>query len=349
MYFRKMNLIKILLQIISMPYRLITNLRNWFFNIGILKAYNSSITVISIGNLNMGGTGKTPHVAYLIEQFQDKNTAIISRGYKRKSSGLIEGCYHTHTASEIGDEPMELLRLFHGSKFKMIVISSRKKGLKYIENHQSKTDLIILDDGYQHRYAHRDLNILLTDYNKPFFDDAIIPLGTLREKKQNAKRADIILVTKCPSNIPKKIQNDFSRQISNYSTAKTFFTKIEYLGLINSNDKLEKIDNTKKYLLITGIANPQTIYEYLAKNKIHFEAKKYSDHHSFSKKEIQYIIKKSINYDAIITTEKDWMRLKETKLSEAISIEILRLSIGIKFVDSEQDNTFNNIIKSLIN
>jgi len=296
----------------------------------------------------MGGTGKTPHVAYLIEQFITKNTAVISRGYKRKSTGLIEGNHQTHTVRELGDEPMELLQLFHGPKFKMIVESSRKKALKYIEAQQSKTDLIILDDGYQHRYVHRDLNILLTDYNKPFFQDDIIPLGTLREIKENANRADVILVTKCPNNISEKIQNDFSSQISNYSTAKTFFTTIEYRGLINSNDELEQIDKTKKYLLITGIANPQPIYEYLAENKIHFAAKKYSDHHSFSKKEIQYIIKKSENCEAIITTEKDWMRLKETNLAEAISIEVLRLSIGIKFVDSEQDNTFNKLTKSLL-
>ena len=343
-----MNLITILLQILSTPYRLITGLRNRFFNIGILKTYISSIPVISIGNLSMGGTGKTPHVAYLIEQFITKNIAVISRGFKRKSTGLIEGDHQTHTALELGDEPMELLQLFHGPKFKMIVESSRKIALKYLEAHRSKTDLIILDDGYQHRYVHRDLNILLTDYNKPFFEDGIVPLGTLRESKGNANRADIILVTKCPNNITEKIQNDFSSQISNYSTAKTFFTTIEYRGLINSNEELEQIDNTKKYLLITGIANPQPIYEYLAENKIHFAAKKYSDHHNFSKKEIQYIIKKSENCDAIITTEKDWMRLKDTNLPRAISIEVLRLSIGIKFVDSEQDNTFNKITKSVI-
>mgnify|MGYP003385476699 CR=1 FL=1 len=343
-----MNLITILLRILSNPYRLVTDLRNRLFNIGILNTYASSIPVISIGNLSMGGTGKTPHVAYLIEQFITKNTAVISRGYKRKSTGLIEGNHQTHTVRELGDEPMELLQLFHGPKFKMIVESSRKKALKYIEAQQSKTDLIILDDGYQHRYVHRDLNILLTDYNKPFFQDDIIPLGTLREIKENANRADVILVTKCPNNISEKIQNDFSSQISNYSTAKTFFTTIEYRGLINSNDELEQIDKTKKYLLITGIANPQPIYEYLAENKIHFAAKKYSDHHSFSKKEIQYIIKKSENCEAIITTEKDWMRLKETNLAEAISIEVLRLSIGIKFVDSEQDNTFNKLTKSLL-
>ena len=343
-----MNLITILLRILSNPYRLVTDLRNRLFNIGILNTYASSIPVISIGNLSMGGTGKTPHVAYLIEQFITKNTAVISRGYKRKSTGLIEGNHQTHTVRELGDEPMELLQLFHGPKFKMIVESSRKKALKYIEAQQSKTDLIILDDGYQHRYVHRDLNILLTDYNKPFFQDDIIPLGTLREIKENANRADVILVTKCPNNISEKIQNDFSSQISNYSTAKTFFTTIEYRGLINSNDELEQIDKTKKYLLITGIANPQPIYEYLAENKIHFAAKKYSDHHSFSKKEIQYIIEKSENCEAIITTEKDWMRLKETNLAEAISIEVLRLSIGIKFVDSEQDNTFNKLTKSLL-
>ena len=343
-----MNLITILLQILSTPYRLITGLRNRFFNIGILKTYISSIPVISIGNLSMGGTGKTPHVAYLIEQFINKNTAVISRGYKRKSTGLIEGDRHKHTALELGDEPMELLQLFDGPKFKMIVESSRTKALKYLETHQSKTDLIILDDGYQHRYVQRDFNILLTDYNKPFFQDDIIPLGTLREIKENANRADIILITKCPNNITEKIQVDFKTQISNYSTAKTFFTKIEYRGLINSNNEIEQIDKTKKYLLITGIANPQPIYEYLAENKIHFAAKKYSDHHSFSKKEIQHLIKKSENCDAIITTEKDWMRLKETNLAEAISIEVLRLSIGIKFVDSEQENTFNKLIKSLL-
>jgi len=343
-----MNLITILLQILSSPYRLITSLRNQLFNIGILKTYDSSIPVISIGNLSMGGTGKTPHVAYLIEQFFNKNTAVISRGYKRKSNGLIEGDHQIHTAHELGDEPMELLQLFHGPKFKMIVESSRKKALKYLEAHRSKTDLIILDDGFQHRHVRRDLNILLTDYNKPFFEDGIVPLGTLRESKGNANRADIILVTKCPNNITEKIQNDFSSQISNYSTAKIFFTTVEYRGLINSNEELEQIDNTKKYLLITGIANPQPIYEYLAENKIHFAAKKYSDHHNFSKKEIQYIIKKSENCDAIITTEKDWMRLKETNLPSAISIEVLRLSIGIKFVNSEQDNTFNKLTKSLL-
>jgi len=296
----------------------------------------------------MGGTGKTPHVAYLVEQFTNTNITVISRGYKRKSKGLIEGDFTKHTALELGDEPMELLQLFHGSKFKIIVEKNRKKALKYLESHRSKTELIILDDGYQHRYVDRDLNILLTDYNKPFFKDEPIPLGTLREGKENANRADIILVTKCPNNIPEKTQTDFSNQISNFSKAQTFFTKIEYRGFINNNNEIKQVDSTKKYLLITGIANPQPIYDYLAENKIHFAAKKYSDHHRFSKKEIQYIIKKSENCDAIITTEKDWMRLKETTLVEILSIEVLRLSIGIKFVDSKQGNTFNKLTESLL-
>lgn len=343
-----MKLITALLQILSSLYRLIINLRNLFFDIGLLKTFHSHIPVISVGNLSMGGTGKTPHVAYLVSQLVNENLAIVSRGYKRKSTGLIEGDYSQHTALEIGDEPMELLQLFHGPKFKMIVESSRKKAFQYLESHKSKTDLIILDDGYQHRYVHRNLNILLTDYNKPFFQDHTIPLGTLREGRKSANRADVILVTKCPNNITEKIQLDFRTQISNYSSAKTFFTTIEYKGLINSNNELQQIDNTKKYLLITGIAKPQPIYEYLAENKIHFAAKKYSDHHCFSKKEIQYIIKNSENCDAIITTEKDWMRLKKTKLAESISIDVFRLSMRVRFIDSEQEHIFNKITTSLL-
>jgi len=348
MYFRKMNLLKTIASPFALTYCMVSSLRNLLFQRGLLKQYKSNIPVISVGNLSMGGTGKTPHVAFILENLNAKNKAVISRGYGRKSNKLIEGNTQIHTSKDLGDEPLEILRKFEGDNFKMIVEGNRIKALKYLEQHKNKTDIVILDDGFQHRYAQRDLNILLTDYNKPFFEDEIIPLGTLRESKGNANRADVILVTKCPNNISEKIQNDFSSQISNYCTAKTFFTTIEYRGLINSNDELEQIDNTKKHLLITGIANPQPIYEYLAENKIHFAAKKYSDHHSFSKKEIQYIIKKSENCDAIITTEKDWMRLKETNLAEAISIEVLRLSIGIKFVDSEQDNTFNKLTKSLI-
>jgi len=303
--------------------------------------------VISVGNLSMGGTGKTPHVAYILDLLKTKTRAVISRGYKRKTKGLVEGNTKIHNAKDLGDEPLELLTKFEGPNFKMIVEVERAKALQYLENHKVKSDIIILDDAFQHRYAHRDLNILLSDYSNPFYADFIVPMGRLRECRKGAQRAGIIIVTKCPKEISKKEQEEIKKKIENYSKASVYFSQISYKGLIGKDNSIVPLDRNKKYLLITGIANPTPIYEYLAENKIHFAAKKYSDHHNFSRKDIQDIVKKSENCDAIITTEKDWMRLQETEVSKLISIEMNRLHIGINFVDTDQDNNFQKQIINL--
>ena len=346
MYFRKMNLFKIIASPLALIYWMLTSLRNLLFQWGLLKQYKSSIPVVSVGNLSMGGTGKTPHVAFILEKLKTEKKAVISRGYGRRSKNLIEGSTQLHTSRDLGDEPMELLQKFEGTDFKMIVEGNRTKALQYLEQQKEKTDIVILDDGFQHQYAQRDLNILLTDYNKPFYTDFIVPMGTLRENRKGAERADIIIVTKCPNNLSAIEQNNLKNKIARYSSAKIFFSKITYQGLINKHNKTEPLDPNKKYLLVTGIANPTPIFDYLNENKIHFAAKKYSDHHNFSKKEIQDILKKSENCDALITTEKDWMRLKETKLPNTIAIDIFRLKIEIQFINSEQNINFKEQIKS---
>ena len=342
-----MNFIKIILSPFASIYGAITSARNLLFNCGILKSYHSKITVISVGNLSLGGTGKTPHVAHILDLVKMKNRAVISRGYKRKTKGMIEGDTKIHSAKDLGDEPLELLTKFEGPNFKMIVEAERRKALQYLENHSDKSDIIILDDAFQHRYAHRDLNILLSDYSNPFYADFIVPMGRLRESRKGAQRADIIIVTKCPKEISKKEQEEIRKKIENYSKASVYFSQISYKGLIDKDNSIVPLDSNKKYLLITGIANPTPIYEYLAENKIHFAAKKYSDHHNFSRKDIQDIVKKSENCDGIITTEKDWMRLQETEVSKLISIEMYRLIIGINFVNSEQDKNFQKQIINL--
>ena len=347
MYFRKMKLRTTLLAVLSAPYGLITYLRNFFFNRGILKQTESSISVISVGNLKMGGTGKTPHVAYLLNLFKSNNTAVISRGYKRKSKGLIEGSV-MDSVLDLGDEPLELLLGQPQSSFKMIVDSNRRNALNYLKSNHPTTDIAILDDGYQHRYVNRDANILLSEFNYPFFYDKVFPVGNLRERKQEAKRADIIIFTKCPSSLTTGEKETFKLKTAKYSSAKIFFTETQNNGILNAENKLEDLNKNTKYLLVTGIGNPNPIYEFLASEKIHFAAKSYKDHHHFSKKDINEILKKMENCDALLTTEKDWMRLKETNLPQLISKEIFRLSIGIQFVGSEQSSIFSTYLNKLL-
>lgn len=347
MYFRAMKFFNTLYRPLSAIYGAITSYRNTLFDRGILKTYRSKLKVISVGNLSVGGTGKTPHVAYILSLFPNKQRAVISRGYKRKSKGLIEGDSTKHNAEILGDEPLELLKKFEGKNFKMIVESKRKNALQYLESHNTPTELVVLDDAFQHRYVDRDINIMLSTYHNPFYKDSIMPQGSLRESKDGAKRADIILISKCPLTLDTNEQELIRKQVSKFSDAKTFFTSIDYKGVISPNNQELDLDKSKKYFLITGIANPQPIYDYLRAKNIHFAAKKYSDHHNFSKKEIDYMIRKSDEYDAILTTEKDWMRLQNTKLPSNVKLDIFRLNIGIKFVEKEQETNFKNLISSL--
>lgn len=343
-----MNLFKIILSPFGLLYHIITSLRNALFNWGLLKQYKSSIPVISVGNLSMGGTGKTPHVAFILENISNIKAAVISRGYRRKSKHLIEGKKNIHTSKDLGDEPMELLDKFEGDYFKMIVEANRTKALKYLEQHKDSTDLIVLDDGFQHQYAKRDLNILLTEFEKPFYKDFIVPIGTLREQRKGAQRADIIIVTKCPKNINSRDQKKIKTKISSYSSAKILFTKVEHQGFLNQTNENIKLNRIKKYLLITGIANPNPIYKHLNETKIGFDSMRFSDHHNFTSTELEQILKKSKNYEGLITTEKDWVRLREFEDLKTSSTPVFRLKIGTKFITQEQNDEFKQHIKSLI-
>lgn len=348
MYFRKMNLFKIILSPLALLYCLSTSFRNSLFNWGLLKQYRSSIPTLSIGNLSMGGTGKTPHVAFVLENTSNINTAVISRGYRRQSKKLIEGNKMLHSSKDLGDEPMELLEKFDGDDFKMIVEGNRAKALKYLEQQDSRTDLVVLDDGFQHQYAQRDLNVLLTEFNKPFYQDFILPMGTLRERRKGANRADIIIVTKCPENISQDDQKEIKTQITTYSSAKVLFSRIKYKGFLDRAEKDIKLEQNKMYLLVTGIANPNLIYKHLQDHNIKFESMKFADHHNFTSKELDQILKKSKNYNGLITTEKDWMRLREYPNITTSTAPIFRLKIGIEFINEEQNNEFNTQLNSLI-
>ena len=344
-----MILFKIIISPIALIYWLLSTSRNLLFKWGLLQQYKSCIPVISVGNLCMGGSGKTPHVALILEHLADYNRAVISRGYGRKNKVLIEANTEIHSTKDTGDEPIELLQKFEGSSFKMIIDGNRKNALRHLEKHKEKTDIVVLDDGFQHQYVKRDLNILLTDFSNPFYKDLVLPIGGLRERRKGAKRADIIIVTKCPKDLIPAIKNKIKKRIYCYSSAIIFFTKISYEGLINHQNKTRSLNIKKKYLLITSIANPNSIYEYLNENKVQFTAKKYRDHHNFTKTQIEEIIKIGRQYDAIITTEKDWIRLREIELVNTVSLNILRLRMKMEFIYSKENLKFKDQITILIN
>jgi len=344
-----MILFKIIISPFALIYWLLSTSRNVLFKCGLLQQYKSSIPVISVGNLCIGGSGKTPHVALILNHLTDYNKAVISRGYGRKNKILIEANSEIHSTIDTGDEPMELLQKFEGSSFKMIIDGNRKSALKYLEMHKEKTDIVVLDDGFQHQYVKRDLNILLTDFSNPFYKDLVLPIGGLREHRKGADRADIIIVTKCPKDLCPAIENEIKKRISCYSSAIIFFTNISYETPINHHNNKTSIDSKKKYLLITSIANPYPIYEHLNENNIQFTTKKYRDHHNFTKTQIQDIIKIGRQYDAIITSEKDWMRLKETELINAVSLDIVRLRMNMEFIYSKENLKFKDLITTLIN
>ena len=256
-----MNILKVLLSPLSIIYWMITSIRNIAFNLGLLKQYKSKTPVISVGNLSMGGTGKTPHVSYLTSLLSNYKVAIISRGYGRKRKDLIIADSKIHSTRDIGDEPMELLAKFEGDNFTMVVDGDRVKAIKRIEKEHAETQVIILDDGFQHRYVKRNLNLLLTDYNQLFYNDFIIPFGTLREPRKGVKRADAILVTKCRSFIDLKERAKIRTKLSKYSNSPVYFSKIGYEGF--KNEKNKTINHNDSYLVVTGIAKPAPIFEVL--------------------------------------------------------------------------------------
>ena len=305
-----MKLLRQILYPISFIYGQIIRFRNKCYDKGIWTSTTFAIPNIVVGNLNTGGTGKTPHVEYLINLLQKNfKVAVLSRGYKRKSSGFLIADKKA-TARTIGDEPMQ----YH-LKFKKLIVavdSDRAHGLNQLKKIKNEPDLVILDDAYQHRRVHSKINILLTSYNDLYIDDKMLPTGNLREMPKNARRATHIIVTKCPLDLSAEKQLEIREKLRPNSNQKLYFTGIKYKDFIRnttSKKQLKELVN-KKILLVTGIANPNPLKAYLSQQKINYTHLKYKDHHQFSDKEISIIENKANTLDAplILTTEKDYVR-----------------------------------------
>lgn len=312
-------------------------IRNSLYDLRVFKSESYSFPVVCVGNLSVGGTGKTPMIEYLLDLLlPDHKVATLSRGYGRKTKGfklvtIIE------SATNVGDEPLQFK-----NKYKDAIVAvdeNRRRGIaKLREEHNP--DLILLDDALQHRKVKAGLNILLTKYDDLYQDDFMLPTGNLREPVVGAERSKIIVVTKCPDNISIKKQESIRSQLKLRNYQRLFFSYISYNDHVFNGIKKIGFQELvhKEVTLVTGIANPDSLCEYLSASGISFQHLNFPDHHNFSSEEIKKIAQSKL----VITTEKDFMRLKEEVGLESL----FYLPIKMKFI--QNTDSFNKAIKSFI-
>ncbi|WP_203257881.1 tetraacyldisaccharide 4'-kinase [Hyunsoonleella ulvae] len=327
---------KILIPVVPMYY-LITWLRNIFYDIGIKTSTSFSIPVICVGNLSVGGTGKTPMIEYLIRLLKDDHkTATLSRGYKRKTKGFLLANEST-TSEDIGDEPYQFYNKF-GKQVMVAVDGNRINGISQLLQHTKPPEVVLLDDAFQHRKVKAGFNIMLTTYQKPYFKDIVLPTGDLREPRSGAKRADIIVVTKCPLDLREEDKSFFLKQINANKEQYVFFSSISYSDEIFSNKAKMHLMDLRDFVLVTGIANATPMVNFLKSKNLNFEHLNFKDHYEFSNKDISNLESKT----TILTTEKDFMRLKHYK---SLEDKLYYLPIRVKI---DKNKMFDNLIKTFI-
>ena len=340
---------------LSCLYGWAVNLRNTLFDIGVLKSRSFDVPIISVGNITVGGTGKTPHVEYLVRLLHDKfKVAVLSRGYKRKSKGFVVANEET-TVSEIGDEPFQMKE-----KFKDIVVAVDKNRCHGIElltanegqEKQEDIDVILLDDAFQHRYVKPDINILLVDYHRLIIYDKLLPAGRLREPLSGKNRADIVIVTKCPSSLKPMEFRVITKAMNLYPYQQLYFTTLTYdhLKAIYHGEQrqLNTITKQDNVLLLTGIASPQQMLIDLQPFTEHITPLTFGDHHDFTPDDIDEINRMFAEMPApklIITTEKDAARITKVEgLSDEVKQHLYALPVRIKFLLNQEESFNKNII-----
>lgn len=297
----------------SLGYHLVTAIRNSFYNLGIFKSTKFRTPIINVGNLSVGGSGKSPMVMYLAE-FLSKHyrTGVLSRGYGRVTKGYGVTNYDSNYKI-VGDEAMQLFERFK-NRFVIGVCEDRVFGAKKLIDDMD-LDVLVLDDAYQHRAIKPGFQILMTDYNDPYFKDFLLPAGDLRESRSGVRRADIIMVSKCPDDLTEEKKQYYISRIRPQYDQKVFFSSIGYDENVYSHDKQLPDNNLAYYdiLLITGIANPKPLLAHLSRFSKKVKHLKFKDHHNFTDSDIANIMseyKKLGEYKLILTTEKDYVRLK---------------------------------------
>jgi tetraacyldisaccharide 4'-kinase len=338
---------------LSLIYGIVTIIRNILFDTGILRSTEFRIPLICVGNITVGGTGKTPHVEYIAD-FLRKNFKIVvlSRGYKRKTHNF-QMADSSSTIDQVGDEPLQIFKKY--PDITVAVDKNRVHGVNRILNNKPDTEVIILDDGFQHRSIIPGFSILLTDYNRLMIKDSLLPYGRLRERITGMRRADMILVTKCPEDLSPMARRLIIKEIDKAPYQNLYFTTLTYknpLPVFPLKDEyinpLNSIDNITEIILLTGIANPAPLKKYLDKYSSNIKHLCYADHYRFVENDIEKIIKEFNSLSSpvkyIFTTEKDATRLREfTNIAESVQSAFWYIPVGIDFLNNDK-NEFDNLI-----
>lgn len=284
-------------------YGLGVRLRHFLYDRGWLSSKRYPFPILCVGNLAVGGTGKTPMVEYLVRLLGQEQVAVLSRGYRRKTKGFVLAD-DSATAMTLGDEPYQYHRKF--PRATVAVCENRQEGIeRLLENPHFK--YIILDDAFQHRKVQAGTNLLLTSYDKLYTQDFLLPVGSLRDIRSRARKAQIIIVTKCPE-LTQAEQEKIIQQLKPLPSQKVYFTSIAYSDRVYSHEDSQALKDfiATPFTLVTGIANPTPLVDFLEKQGASFEHLAYSDHHHFSNRELEFLRQK----ERILTTEKDYVRLE---------------------------------------
>jgi len=334
-----MNILRILLFPLAVIYGFITSIRNFLFDQGLLKSTSFAVPVIAVGNLSVGGTGKTPQIEYLIRLLnQQYRVATLSRGYKRKSKGFVLAD-KTSNAAILGDEPFQYHQKF--PNIKVAVDANRTRGIQELLKTQRPPEVILLDDAFQHRKVKADLYILLTTYTDLYCDDFMLPTGNLRESRSGANRANIVIVTKCPPSLPIDEQTIIKNRLGLKANQHLFFAAIAYDDAVYSESKHISVAEIRKQekVLLAGIAKPEPFFTFLKNNTDPILT--FPDHHHFAESEIT-AIKAKANQKLIITTEKDYVRIQ----SEFPADQLFYLPIQTAFINNE--TVFKELISDFV-
>lgn len=342
-------IIRLLLLPFSLLYGLVVTIRNYFYDKDIMSSTNFSLPVISVGNLSVGGSGKTPHIEYLIRLLKNHiNIGTLSRGYKRKTSGYLQ-IFQQTKPKDSGDEPLQFKRKF--PDIMVAVSESRDIGIISMVRDQPNLQTILLDDAFQHRAVNPHLNILLTEYNRPFYDDFYLPSGRLRESKSGYKRADIIVVTKCPELITPIEREEIIKKINPHQGQQVFFSKFKYAKPYYLFDPkyIFNINTEFQVLLLSAIANTDYLIQYLEPKVSEIVQMEFPDHYDFTPNDIgnmlTYFNRMHKQKKVIITTEKDAMRLNEHKeFLVKNNLPVFVLPIEVEFLENDA-SLFNKAIQ----
>jgi tetraacyldisaccharide 4'-kinase len=343
------TLLSIILLPFSLLYGLAVILRNLFFDLGILPSVKFNVPVISVGNLTMGGTGKTPHVEYLIRLLENKyRIATLSHGYGRKTSGFIIADPSSHSALDIGDEALQYARKF--KKITVAVCENRRNGIGLLLKSPDPPNVILMDDAFQHRFVKPGLSVLLTDYFNLYTHDYLFPSGRLREPRRSARRADIIIVTKTDKIFSPLTERNLLEEVNPLPHQKVYLSFIQYEQLVSpGGDKLDlNKQNFSSIFLFAGIANSYPLEAYLKDYTTDFRSLIFMDHHQYTQQDLVNIRNKfeSImgSRKILVTTEKDYMRLNMTEIRQHfIDLPFYYIPIHIDFHRSSKQG-FNKYI-----